>query len=258
VKKLAELQRDFISDCLSGKLNENNVLSAKYIDADSISASGLMGIYQTSGIGNIINSMKLTYPVIEKLVGVDFFRATCKAFILLHWPRSANMDDYGNEFADFLSVFEHAKHLTYLEDVARLEWLFHQSSLADDAATTDWARLAKIEEDEVLQIKFKLAPSVSLIRSIFPIEKIWQMNQLDAEHGTPVDFDGSETFLLLYRNGLKIDFVAIPFAEYVFLLAFYQGLTFEKAIDNSTREQASILIDDTLHKYIKLGVISGF
>ena len=256
--KLAELQRNFMRDCLSGKLTNEKTLLAKDIDTKSISASGLMGIYQNSAIGNIINSMKLTYPVIEKLVGEQFFRATCRKFILSHWPKTANMDDYGGEFSDFLSEFEHVKQLTYLEDIARLEWLFHQSTLANDAAVTDWTLLAKVAENEVLNLKFTLAPAVSLIRSHFPVDKIWQMNQINNTEEVTLDFDDNEMFLLLYRNDLKIEMLAITAEEFLLLKSFHLGLSFEKAIENATKFDVNLSIDDMIKIHIELGVISGF
>ena len=205
---LAQMQRNFINDCLSGKLTQENTLMAKDIDSRSISAQGLMGIYQNSAIANITHSLSLTYPVIEKLVGEDFFQATCKEFIRVTWPKSGNMDDYGVEFADFLAQFEHAKHLAYLPDVARLEWIFHQSSLADDAKITDWSTLAQVTD--ILQLCFILAPSVKFITSVFPIDKIWQFNRSD----NPADIDFSNEnedacdksqhiSLLVFRQELK-------------------------------------------------------
>ena len=83
VTTLADLQRNFISDCLSGKLKQDNILLAKDIDSSVISAQGLMGIYQNSAIANITNSLILTYPVIEKLVGEEFFSAMCREFIYI-------------------------------------------------------------------------------------------------------------------------------------------------------------------------------
>lgn len=110
----------------------------------------------------------------------NFFRASCKKHISSHYPTSANMDDYGEEFAEFLAEFEPAKSLIYLSDVARLEWLFHLSSLANDASSTDWKLLSKVAPGDAMQVKLLLAPSVKLISSPFPIDKIWQMNQENA------------------------------------------------------------------------------
>lgn len=259
--KLADMQRNFISDCLSGKLTKDNTLMAADIDTHAISAQGLMGIYQSSAIANITHSLSLTYPVIEKLVGEDFFRATCRQFIREVWPKSANMDDYGGEFPEFLSEFKHAKHLAYLADVARLEWAFHQSSLADNSTMTDWSTLAQVTE--ILQLQFVLAPSHRLIKSAYPIDKIWQVNQDNALSNIEIDFrlydeTNNSTFLVLIRPELKTVIVALTEGEFEFLHCLENNQTFEQAITTATVKQEDFSVDNSLKKLIELSIIIDF
>jgi hypothetical protein len=259
VTTLAELQRNFISDCLSGKLRQNHTLLTKNIDSRVISAQGLMGIYQNSAIANITHSLILTYPVIEKLVGDEFFSAMCREYIFLTWPQSGNMDDYGVEFPEFLAEFEHAKHLLYLKDIARLEWAFHQSSLAEDATITDWSTLA--QASDILQIKFLVTPSLSLISSTFPIDRIWHLNQENTSPDTVVDFTDEQdnnTFIVLFRQQLKTVILPITSGEFALLYAFKTGESFEKAIVVASAKQADFSVNDSLKKFIELGTISGF
>jgi len=254
---LAELQRNFISDCLSGQLTSTNTLLAKDIDTSLISAPSLMAIYQNSSIGNIIQAMKLTYPVIEKLVGEDFFRASCKEFISAHWPKSANMDDYGVEYADFLASFEPAKQLVYLKDVAQLEWLFHLSSLAGDSIAVDWTCLSTVDADEALEVRLLLAPSVKLINSPFSIGQIWQMNQENSLEYREINL-AQKTSLVVFRSGLKTEVMAVTEGEFAFLSSFYQNQSLANAIETSTKIDSHISIDDVIKKYIELNIISGF
>jgi len=256
---LAELQRNFISDCLSGKLTKDKILTEKDIDSRVISAHGLMGIYQNSAIANITHSLLLTYPVIEKLLGNVFFTAMCKEFAYVHWPKSGNMDDYGVSFPDFLAEFEHTKHLLYLKDVARLEWAFHQSSLADDAPNTDWTTLAQVSD--ILQLKFLVAPSLFLVNSAFPIDEIWCVNQEGHSATSQVELtteQGDDTYIVLFRQQLKTVILPISAGEFALLTAFKHGETFEKAIITASTKQVEFSIDDSLKKFIELGVISGF
>ena len=257
MSKLAELQANFIHDCLSGPLTPDNTLMANDIDTQNISAQGLMGIYQNSAIANITNSLSLSYPVIEKLVGSDFFRAMCKQYIVNHWPTSGNMDDYGESFSSFLAKFEQAKHLNYLEDVAQLEWLFHQSSLAHDSRHFDWTNLEKVASSDTLT--FLLSPSVSIMSSTMPIDKIWLMNQINAPENIELSLDGdSGTFIVLFRQGLKIEMMTVVASEFMFLQSIENGHDFEVAIESAKAVDANISIDHCLKKYIELGVIYGF
>lgn len=258
--KLAQLQRNFISDCLSGRLTQNNILMAKDIKTSSISAQSLMGIYQNSAVANITHSLGLTYPVIKKLVGEDFFRAMCRKFIIVTWPKSGNMDDYGGEFSNFLAEFEQVKHLDYLKDVALLEWAFHQSSLADDAESTDWSKLAQVTD--ILQLQFVLAPSLKLVHSIFPVDKIWQLNQSDMSLIVDLDFNDNEenvcTYSAVFRQGMKTIITSVTSGEFVLLKAFDDGQTFEQAINLSIAKQSDFSVDNSLKKFIELGVIVRF
>ena len=56
---------------------------------------------------------------------------------LAHPSRSGDLNDYGEDFADFLADYPHARELSYLPDVARLEWLVQIVYYAADAPTPD-------------------------------------------------------------------------------------------------------------------------
>lgn len=255
--KLAQLQTNFIHDCLSGTLTADSTLMAKDLNTQLISAQGLMGIYQHSAIANITNSLSLSYPVIEKLVGKDFFQVMCKPYIVKHWPNSGNMDDYGMYFSSFLAEFEQVKHLSYLEDVAQLEWRFHQSSLANDTSFFDWTRLAKVPSSET--ITFLLSPSVSMMSSTMPVDKIWLMNQMNAPENVELSLDGDcDTFIVLFRQGLKTEMMTVDESEFTFLQSIEHGLNFEATIESAKAVDANIAIDYCLKQYIELGIISGF
>jgi hypothetical protein len=255
--KLAELQTNFIHDCLSGALTADNTLMANDLNTQLISAQGLMGIYQSSAIANITNSLSLSYPVIEKLVGKDFFQVMCKSYIVKHWPTSGNMDDYGESFSSFLAEFDQVRHLSYLEDVAQLEWRFHQSSLANDNSYFDWARLANVASSET--ITFLLSPSLSIMCSTMPVDKIWLMNQVNAPENIELSLDGdSDTYIVLFRQGLKTEMMTVVESEFTFLQSIENGLNFEAAIESAKAVDANIAIDHSLKQYIEFGIISGF
>jgi len=273
---LAIMQRNFIRDCLSGKLSPKSILMAGDIDTGSISGSGLMGIYQQSALANISHSLSLTYPVIEKLVGAEFFVATCRHYIRKNCPKSANMDDYGESFARFLTDFEPAQQLSYLTDVASLEWHFHQSSLADDAPTTDWSTLTQVSD--LLQLHFSLSPSTALLQSSYPIAKIWQLNQAgiipenppaennivvtsDDDKVQGIDLDAEnhgQSFVVIYRQALKTFIKPLSSGEFSLLHAFQDNENFEQAIIAASCQESEISIDVTLKMFIDLGIIVGF
>jgi len=71
-----------------------------------------------AGLGK---ALKSRFPVVEKIVGEEFFAAMTRVFVKAQPPRSPLLATYGDDFPDFIATFEPARGLPYLADVARLE-----------------------------------------------------------------------------------------------------------------------------------------
>ncbi len=78
-------------------------------------------VYRNNVMMSLIDALADTYPVVQRLVGEDFFRAMARVFAQAKPPRSAVMAYYGRDFAAFIDAFPPAASVPYLADVARLE-----------------------------------------------------------------------------------------------------------------------------------------
>lgn len=161
------------------------------IASSAISSEGRLRIYRRNVFGAVTGALRLTYPVIEKLVGREFFAATCREFIKSSPPISSNLDDYGAEFPAFLASFPPARTLPYLPDVARLEWLYHECSLAST-------------EEE----------SLRLLHSPYPVHRIWEINQEGADAEVTVNLEEGAVHLLLTRSEREVRIHILSEAEY--------------------------------------------
>jgi hypothetical protein len=106
-----------------------------------------------------------------------------------------------------------------------------------------------------------VAPSLSLISSTFPIDKIWHLNQDNTPLDTEIEFadeQDNDTFIVLFRQQLKTVVLPITAGDFALLNAFDNGETFEKSIVIASAKQAGFSVDDSLKKFIELGIISGF
>ena len=88
----------------------------------------------------------------------------------------------GNHFD--LAGYAPAAELAYLPDVPRLEWAWHRSCQAADAAPLDLDALGAIPAPSQGGIRFRLHPSVQLLRSAHPVASILEGNQ-EGRDGTP-------------------------------------------------------------------------
>jgi len=257
--KLKDMQRNFIQDCLSADFSQNNILMEGNLNTDKISAFGSMEIYRESAIGNLHSVLQLTYPVIEKLVGEDFFEFTCRNFISNYWPETGNMDEYGREFPEFIKNFGPAKELIYLSDTAKLEWLFQETSLSADAPTLEQEAIASVPPEKYYNLYLHIHPSVNFMTSDFPVNKIWEMNQENSDDIGEINLDESETaYLMLCRPFLKTNIIEITEAEMKFLTNLINGESLFQAYESATEINEQFDLSHILQKHLSLQNFSGF
>jgi len=159
-----------------------------------------MAVYRNNYRGNLHDALAGAYPVIEQLVGKDFFRRMTREFIGQHPSRSGNLHRYGAEMAGFAAAFEPAQGLVYLADVAALEWACHCAYFADDAATLDLGKLAQIPPERYLDLVLRTHPASHLVRSDYPVAAIWHAHQPGAPSDFHIDLDGGPCVALVSRK----------------------------------------------------------
>jgi hypothetical protein len=145
-----------------------------HIAEDAIAAAERFAVHRNNAAVTLIEALRLVYPVVDKLVGAEFFAGTARAFIARHPPRTACLNDYGAEFADFLGAFPVAAGLAYLPDVARLEWAVNGSLNAPDDAALEPAALATLGESARGRVRFAPHPAVRLLAVRYPADAIWR------------------------------------------------------------------------------------
>src|SRR5260370_3608477 len=79
------------------------------------------GIYRNNVVIGLGKALRNRFPVVEKIVGEEFFAAMARVFVTEQPPRSPLLATYGDNFPAFIAAFEPAREIPYLADVARLE-----------------------------------------------------------------------------------------------------------------------------------------
>ncbi|MEF3046267.1 HvfC/BufC N-terminal domain-containing protein [Pseudotabrizicola sp. L79] len=142
---------------------------------------------------SLTKALEDAFPVIRQLVGPEFFAAMAGVFLRAHPPQSPVLMLYGAGFAGFLNDFPPVAHLPYLADVARLEQALRESYHAADAPPVGGETLGQIGIEALMQRRLRLAPSLRLVASAFPIVSIWQANR----QGGATPLPRPETALIL-------------------------------------------------------------
>lgn len=168
-----------------------------------------------------IETLRSIFPVVQQLVGQEFFTALARAFIEHAPPTSPLLFRYGGDFADFVSGFPPASSVPYLCDIARIEWLRLQAYHAEDADPLGLVALAEVPPDELPALQLGLHPSLGIVRSRWPVFSIWA-NSLDPNEEYLVDMDDAQSVLVL-RVDLQVQTMPMSDAAARFLNELVHG-----------------------------------
>jgi hypothetical protein len=214
-------------------------------------------IHRNNVLAGLSEVLRSRYPVVERLVGGEFFQASAKEFVVAHPPRSPALFEYGAGFADFLAQFEPAKVLPYLPDVARLEWLRHAAYHATDAEPMGGDALASVPADKVGAMVLRLHPSAGLLTSLYPVLSIWQTNAMDREVRRIGPELGGEEVLVL-RPGLEVRMVRLRPGGSAFIGATGEGATLAAAAEAATASATDFSLAETLGECLAAGAFTSF
>jgi hypothetical protein len=177
-----------------------------------------------------------------------FFAYAAHAFIRRHLPTEPCLTEYGANFADFLASFPACDALPYLADVARLEWAVHTAALRSDATSLDLARLRRVDPRDMAQLRFIPDPSVTLLASPWPVDKIWQAHQEGRIEALP-GLQGGAVCLQVHAVGEAVTIRVLEPAIFAFRDALARGLTLGEAAGQALESYPSF---DLQHAIVEL------
>lgn len=180
-------------------------------------------VYRNNVVVSLVNALADSFPVVQELVGPEFFRALASAFVRSHPPRSPLLLDFGSEFPSFIAGFAPARSVPYLADVARLELArveaFHSADAPAPASSAASQTLATASG--TFPPGLLLHPSVRIVQSRFPVHSIWAAHQGVGELES-VDL-GQAQAALVVRPELEVLVVPVEAAVATFIAALLQG-----------------------------------
>ena len=215
-------------------------------------------VYRNNVTLSLISVLASTYPVVEEIVGDEFFATMAREFALSHLPQSPVMINYGEEFPDFLKTFVPVKELPYLSDIARLEWHRNTVYHGANASSVTIEALGEYKEEDVPNLSFELHPTFALVKSDYPIVTIWQAHQQDnpPEFLKGVTMEQGEAALII-RPELDVLINQVSIGTYEFLQSLNKGLSFSLSVEQAIAIEPSFDIPANLAGLFNLGAVTG-
>lgn len=182
-----------------------------------------LAVYRNNVVSSLIDALADTFPVVQELVGVEFFRAMAAVFVRQSPPRSRILVQYGEGLPAFIDSFEPARSVPYLADMARLEFARVRAYHAADveAVASETIALALSNEARIGELQLRLHPSVAVLQSPYAVVSLWAAHQGDIDIGT-VDPEVAEDSLVL-REALDVLVLRLPPGAAGFVAAVQRG-----------------------------------
>lgn len=213
-------------------------------------------VYRNNVMVSLIDALADTYPVVQTLVGEDFFRAMARVFAQTNAPHSKIMAYYGRDFAEFVATFPPAASVPYLADVARLEMARVLACHAADVAVvqTEALQTALADPKQLSSLRVVLHPSVNVIDSTFAILSIWAAHQAEASMPS-VDPDIGQ-FVLVYRTGLDVNALELTAGTGEFVSAVLTGYALIDAAQAASSMKPDFDLTNALTMLLRLQLIT--
>lgn len=254
---LKQLQQDFVNALRNPQAAEPFI--QKITSKNDLSATDRVAIYRNSMTAAMENALELSYPIIIKLVGAEFFSALARDYCR-HTPSiSPSLDDYGASFADFIEQQPHCKALPYLADVARLEWTWQTVIHGPDIKNAlNFADLATAMAENATQITLHIPENCYLLASAYPIWQIWQLCQDDYQGEQSLDLAAGGCKILIWRRYWQVNIEPLSEMSWQILQACQDGLNLEDILKMFDEEQDSEQLNEVLTALTKQGIFVGF
>jgi hypothetical protein len=247
---LRELQMCFAAALLDGAVDT----ARSHVVSDGVDAGERLDIYRNNVVEGYIKALAIGFPVIERLVGTEYFRQLAIAFWRAHPSRAGDLHHIGRPFADFLHARFDTTEYAYLPDVAALEWAYQEAQLAADAQPITAEVFRDVPAEQVDSLRFVMHPAAALIRSDYPIVRIWLANQPGAEEGEPIDLRSGPDHVLVRRGSADIEYVRLSAAEFVAFASLSRGDALLTALEAALSEDPSFDLGVALARAIQLGL----
>lgn len=211
-------------------------------------------VYRNNVTVSLIDSLAAIYPAIQRITGVEFFRAMARFHVRATPPTSPLLFEYGRDFPAFIASYEYAQDMPWLADIARIERAWLDAYHAADATPLPAAALAEVPADRLGEIIFRVHPATRIVRSAYPAVAIFAMNRADGPV-TSLKSNAAEDALIT-RPNMEVDVRLLPPGNASFLASLIDGATLAEAASEAFAETSSFDLSASIAGMIDAGVFT--
>ena len=134
-------------------------------------------VYRNNVTVSLIDALAAVYPAVQRITGVEFFRAMARFHVRETPAASPLLFEYGRDFPAFIERYECAQGMPWLADAARIERAWLDAYHAADAAPLTGSALASFPPERLADLVFAPHPATRVLRSQFAAVTIVAANR---------------------------------------------------------------------------------
>jgi hypothetical protein len=212
-------------------------------------------VYRNNVTVGLIDALAAIYPAVQRITGVDFFRAMARFHIRATPPASPLLFEYGRDFPAFIERYEYARSMLWLADTARVERAWLDAYHAADAEPLSPVALASVPPERLAHLVFTAHPATRIVRSRFSAVTIFAANRGNEpvgriEAATPED-------ALITRPDLDVVVRHLPQGGAVFLTCLISGRSLGEAVASALEASPFFDIASSIAGMIEAGAFTA-
>jgi hypothetical protein len=176
------------------------------------------------------SSLVEDFPGLGGILGQADWERLAEDYLQQVAPTSFTLRDLGQRLPDIIAGAQWLPHRELCLDMARLELAYIDAFDAPDSAPLSPARLALIQEDELLQSRLVLAPCVRLLELDYPVANL--RRTLKRDIGQAVSIPAAQPHkLVVYRKDLRLWDMPLSPVAFTFIEALQRGERLDRAAE---------------------------
>lgn len=241
MSSLQKIQRDFSAHIF--KKSQLQILQSTI--HSEVEALERLNVYRNNVLGNFESILSKIFFVTKKILGEKKFNDLVQKYCQKFPSKSGDLNDFGAHFPRFLKSLKPS----YLQDLARLELLYHQAYfIASADQKVDLKKFKKIETKDLAKLILTLDPSCTLFASDFAVFSIWKKEQKITNPLKP-------EFMLIHSNKI----ILLKQEEFNFLSLVQKRQPLYKIYQSLCRKhQSHVDIGVLVNNFIANGAIVKF
>jgi Putative DNA-binding domain len=212
-------------------------------------------VYRNNVTSSLIDALTAIYPAVQRITGVEFFRAMARFHIRATPPTSPLLFEYGRDFPAFIEQYEYAGAMPWLADTARVERAWLDAYHAAEAEPLSAQTLRSFPPERLANLVFVAHPATRIVRSRFSVVTIFAANRGEAPVDR-IDVSAPEDALIT-RPDLDVVVRHLPRGGAVFLTDLIAGRSLGEAAASAQNASPAFDIASSIAGMIEAGAFTA-